>query len=321
MTFLVGKCPYCCYFTDVKCNLKRHLNSKHSDKCDKINPICEKINPKCEKINPKCEKINPECEKVNLSCDKINSNDFKCSKCNKIYKSNRYLKNHELKCNRLDKLTCPRCMLSFSCSQSKYKHIKANKCIARSIIHARVPNAQNITNNNTTNNTNNCNNTTNNTTNNIINDNKSNCNNNTNIYINNYGNERLDYLTKERIFKILLSGHNTIPLYIQDKHFNDEFPENNNIKYSKDCKCLLKEENEWKEKDLNHLSKKLIKDNSKVLLLYYNDNKIELQNEISNEEIIDNIKDKLFIIYNETDNQKYNNLLIQIKELIKSSNL
>jgi hypothetical protein len=192
-------------------------------------------------------------------------------------------------------------MLSFSSRQHKNKHIKTNICKPRSIIHARVPNLQNIENQYNI-------------------QTQNNINYNYTININNYGNERNDYINKDDIIKYLLSGNNTIPLYIENKHFNKEFPENNNIKYTNENKCLIMENDIWKEKDLNLLSKKLIKDNSKILLLYCKDNIIELENIINNEEQYNHIKDKLIIIYNNSDNEKYNNILLQIKELIKTSN-
>ena len=57
---------------------------------------------------------------------------------------------------------------------------------------------------------------------------------------------------------------------IGKKHFDNNFPEHKNIKYTNDNKChvLELENNLWKEKDLGLLSRNLIKDNTEVLLLY-----------------------------------------------------
>jgi hypothetical protein len=57
-------------------------------------------------------------------------------------------------------------------------------------------------------------------------------NNNTinNIIVNNLGSERIDHITDSDIKKILQSGINTVPLYIEKKHFDKNFPENKNIK-------------------------------------------------------------------------------------------
>ncbi len=68
---------------------------------------------------------------------------------------------------------------------------------------------------------------------------------NNNIVINNYGSERKDYITFEDIMNILLKGgNNIVPKYIEFKHFNDNFPENKNIKYEKNNRCLIRKDGE-----------------------------------------------------------------------------
>jgi len=194
-------------------------------------------------------------------------------------------------------------MISFTHRNNKNRHIKANKCVARSIIHARTPNVQNITNIN--------NNTNNITTNNITNQ----------FIINNFGSERLDHISHEDIVKMLTSGTNTLPLYIEKKHFDKRFPENNNIKYTLENKCKVFEDDSWKEKDIGLLSNKLIKDNTEVLLFYCDNNDMKVAEDIQDADKYDHVKNKLFIIYNKTDNHKYNDVLTKIKEMIKSSNV
>ena len=78
------------------------------------------------------------------------------------------------------------------------------------------------------------------------------------------------------------------------------------------------EDNSWNEKDLGLLSSNLIQKNSEVLLMYCDDNQIKLLNEIKNTEKYQHIRNKLFIVYNKTDNEKYNIVLTKIKELIKN---
>jgi hypothetical protein len=129
-------------------------------------------------------------------------------------------------------------MKEFSNRHNKSAHIKNNKCKAKSIIHATkqvndqtVQTIQHIE-------------TQNNTINNITN------NNNTYI-INNYGNERIDYLSNEDMYNILISCNN-IPLYIEQKHFNKDFPENHNIQYDDKLKrCKIKENDKWKTINLS----------------------------------------------------------------------
>jgi len=194
-------------------------------------------------------------------------------------------------------------MISFTNRKHKSRHIKADKCKARSIIHARTPNIQNITN--------------------IENQTINNINNqiNNNIIINNFGRERIDHISNTDIHKMLISGANTIPLYIEKKHFDKNFPENNNITFTNENKCKVLEDNIWKEKDLGVISSKLVHDNTEVLLLYCEDNEVELSNCIENKEVLDHITDKLIIIYNKSDAKKYNEVLSKIKELVKNNKI
>ena len=275
----IFKCEFCTYFSDRKFNLQKHVSRKH---CQNIQNLKNYKNG---------QNVNPKVQNVNLTC----------TKCNKIYKTKKHLITHESKCNGIDDLTCSRCMMSFTTRQAKSRHILANKCEARSIMYARIPNQNNLQNNITNNIDNSVNKTIN------------------NIQINNYGSERLDHITYDDIKKLLESGMNTIPLYIEKKHFNKNFPENNNIKYTEDNKCKVLEDNLWKEKDIGLLSTNLIKQNSEVLLLYCDENDIKLSEDINDADKYEHIKNKLIIIYNKSDNTKYVHVLSKIKELIKNT--
>jgi len=296
MTFF--HCKFCPYFSDRKFNLRQHIARKHIEK-----------NRKCENDYFEEKHIHFEGKHIHSEEKHIHSEEkhilaFICSKCNKIYKTKKYLEQHQKICKYIDSHTCPRCMKTFSNTSNKSKHIKKNKCVARSIIHANTPNNKNIQN---ITNINNIDNSMNKTIN--------------NIHINNFGSERIDHITHEDIVKMLISGMNTIPLYIEKKHFDKDFPENNNITFTNENKCKVLEDNLWKEKDIGLLSSKLIHDNSEVLLLYCDDNELKLSNVIQDEEKYKFIKDKLFIVYDKSDNKKYNSVLSKIKDLIKNSQL
>lgn len=281
----VFMCSHCNYFSDRKYNYTRHLDNVHGIK--ESNELSEKNVTPCEK-------------KVTLN-EKNVTPDYFCNKCHKIYKIKKSFENHFSKCRGIDELTCSKCMISFTCRQHKSRHIKANNCKARSVIYAREPNPQNIIETQIINNIQNQNNIQN------------------NIVINNFGNERLDHITKEELLKILRAGIHTIPKYIERKHFDKEFPENNNILYTKENKCKVLENNNWKEKDISVLSSKLIKENANVLLLYCDDNEIKLSEELKDDDVFNNIKNKLVLIYDKTDNTKYNYVLNSIKDLIKNA--
>jgi hypothetical protein len=291
----IFKCNCCTYFSDRKYNLQKHIDRKHYENIPNIQNYKNRqnVNPKVQNVNPKTQNVNPKIQNVNPI--------FKCEKCNKIYKTKKHLITHESKCNGIDDLTCSRCMTSFTTRQAKSRHSLANKCEARSIMYARIPNKNNLQNNIINNIDNSINKTIN------------------NIQINNYGSERLDHMTYDDIKKLLESGMNTIPLYIEKKHFNKNFPENNNIKYTEDNKCKVLEDNLWKEKDIGLLSTNLIKQNSEVLLLYCDENDIKLSEDINDADKYEHIKNKLIIIYNKSENTKYVHVLSKIKELIKNT--
>jgi len=82
---------------------------------------------------------------------------------------------------------------------------------------------------------------------------------------------------------MLQNGTNTLPLYIEKKHFDKRFSENNNIKYTDDNKCKVmgfKENIVFLSNDIAFLSNNLIKNNSEILLLYCDDNDIKLSDDI-----------------------------------------
>ena len=307
------KCPLCKYDTFRKFDLKRHQNSKHPVyELPQINvvpnslnvvPILQNVVPKLQNVVPKLQNVVPKLQNV---APELN-NGFLCIKCNKSYKVKKNLIAHESKCKGIDSLTCPKCMKSFSTRKTKSRHIKRDTCKARSIVHARVPNIQNITNN-ITNNTNIDNSITNNNTNNII--------------INNFGSERIDYLTFDNLQEIFRKGiNNSIPSLIKEKHFNPNFPENNTIKPNKknNTKCFIRKDNNWLLSTMSIICDKIIKENSYLLLGFSEKHKEELGQIILNEEIYDFINNKLRDLILKTDKDHYKTVKDNVKDIINSS--
>jgi uncharacterized Zn-finger protein len=70
------KCEYCTYTTKRKFDLKRHQKAKHKDNVIITENIVVENNTQLEKCN-----------------------NMICRKCNKSYKTKKYLENHELNCN------------------------------------------------------------------------------------------------------------------------------------------------------------------------------------------------------------------------------
>jgi hypothetical protein len=280
-------------------NLYKYIQTekieKDIPKNEKDIPKNEKDIPKNEKDIPKNEKDIPKNEKdipyeynvalLNKNYKKVTFNEniieckiehgknklYHCKKCNKGYNQQKYLMSHENKCNFVNNLTCPKCMISFTNKNNKNRHIKANKCKARSIIYARIP-KQSINNN--TNIFNNCiqNNSTQN----------NNCVQN-HLHIHNYGNERLDYLDYEKYLEIFQKNYDIPSIMTKEIHFNKEFPENNNIQYS-DCKsAFIRIDDNFLIKDLTSLVDELITEKSRLIQLFAQDNKESICNKISSE--------------------------------------
>jgi len=261
---LLHKCEFCNYQSKRKYDVKRHQIAKH--KCQiiennddnltekNVTPNEKNVTPNEKNVTPNEKNVTPNEKNVTPNEKNVTLNQNICKKCNKIYKTKNSLIEHEKKCTGVDELTCPRCMISFKNRQHKSRHMKKNNCEPRSIIHARTPNPQNIetqnniTNNNITNN--NSNNNNNNTTNNITN----------NIYINNYKEERLDYVTYDKMLTFFKKNYTCPSLLTEEIHFNDNFPENNNIQYENKTLAKIKINDKLMLKDLNILAEELVKE-------------------------------------------------------------
>jgi hypothetical protein len=312
----IFSCEYCDFTTKRKYNLQRHQIALHISDISKIQNERKAIQNERKAIQNEGKAIQNE-EKAIQNEEKAIQNEEKaiqpmneclnCTKCNKIYKTKKYLINHEKNCIGINSLTCPKCMKSFSSHGNKCKHIKKNNCKAKSIIHS--------SNNNITPNINfngNNNNNINGNNNNIINNN----------YINNFGDERTDYITYDDMYKIIrLSGINVIPRYIEMKHFNKDFPENHNIKYEKNNNCLIKKNGEWRITNIEHLSNNLINKNSNEISNYYNNNKNKINNAISDIDLIEFIFKKFNYLDLCLDKNLYTNIKYEIKEIIRSTNI
>ena len=284
MTEQKYKCNHCDYITNRTNNLKRHQNTVHKLLNEKI-------------LN---EKMLNETEKMLNETEKMLNDNYICKKCNKSYKTKKSFINHDEKCIGLSILTCPKCMITFSSRFCKSSHMKRNNCKAKSIIHYNKENNNNIVINN-----------------NIVNNNIVIINNN---IINNYGSERKDYITFEDIMNILLKGgNNIVPKYIELKHFNDNFPENKNIKYEKNNKCLIREKGEWKYTNIEQLSNKLIKKNSYELSEYYNNKKNNIEERIKDIDLIEFIYSRLNYLDLSINKNIYKDIKKEIKNIIKST--
>ena len=303
-SLIIYKCKYCFYQTNKKYNLIRHQNAKHTYDIIENNKLSingENVHPKEENVIPKEENVIPKEENVIHNKENVDSG-FICNKCNKSYKTKKFLLMHEFKCNGLDDLTCPRCMISFATRQSKSKHIINNKCKPRSIVYARKimnkkGNGDNITNITI----NNINNVTNNY-----------------ISVNNYGNERIDYLNYEKMLEIFKKKYDIPTLLTKEIHFNKEFPENNNIQFKNENNALIKKENEFILKDLNTLVNELINEKTSQMQKFAIENKENICLKMDTHLYEDIIELLLNFILLKEPFGYYKNQIKKIKDIIKN---
>ena len=298
-------CHNCNYKTNRYYNLIRHENAKHNlqnntkyiilTSGENVHPNRENVTPKEENVTPKEENVTPNKE--------IIIPRFICKKCNKYYKTKKFLLIHESNCYGLDDLTCPRCMMSFATRQSKSRHIINNKCKPRSIVYARKKmNKQENTEKITNITINNINNVTNNY-----------------ITINNYGNERIDYLNYEKMLEIFKKKYDIPTLLTKEIHFNKDFPENNNIQYKNETCALIKKEDDFILKDLNSLVNELIKEKTFQMQKFAMENKDDICLKMDTHLYEDIIELLLNFILLKEPFEYYKSQIKNIKDIIKNN--
>ena len=206
MTFT---CEQCGYFTQTKCNLKKHTNRK--TKCGET-----KQTKQNNVVNP-CDFSSEEKDELNV----------KCTACDKTLRKRNFT-NHTRTCRGVSKDACMYCLTRFDIQQSRSRHQKTCKLnplnnhgkfatVKVDTQPATIPNNMmtgNITNNN----------------NNII-DNSINIDNSivNNITVVNFGNENINLLMNSEDPR-LKSACKYILDTIDLVHFNVAHPENQNVR-------------------------------------------------------------------------------------------
>jgi len=307
------ECKRCGYISNHKGNFTNHINRKKI-----CYPILEDMSienimklynlDKIKKQHPNSTQIpHFSTQNDNLGCQKIKSkrhpNDTQiapkqhptgtqtvakknmCQFCDKTFTRKTGLTKH-LTCCKLKKIEN---------ENEKDTEIKELKEIVEKLLVEHKGNT-NISNSN---------NNSHNTTNNIIN-------------INNYGEEDTKYITGDYILKLLKNRPaKTIPELIKYTHFNDDHPENQNIKITnkKDSYIKVRKNNKWELQDKDETITDLI-DRQQIHLLDEDlEKKVE---EICNNSEKINI-DRCNDLYNE-DNKDYMKRLYNESELIIINN-
>jgi hypothetical protein len=313
---MIYNCQFCTYKTDRTYNLRRHYKTKHD--CDIPD---DKIETLQEPEMTNGHHVTFEMAEETFDIVEGTKKLYTCKKCKKGYNTKKLYENHENKCNFLDALTCPKCMMRFANKNGKSRHIIRNNCKARSIIHSNIPdvlttvqsenvlskayNSFQTQNNNCTNNiqtqNNNCQQTIN------------------NIYLNNYGNERLDHLDHEKCMQIFSNNYDIPSIMTKQIHFNPEFPENNNIRFVNDKTAMIKSEDQYVYRNINELVEEIIKEKTRYIQTFAKDNKENICARLSTEIYEEIIELCLRLIIMKEPSSQYRRQVNNIMDMIKTS--
>ena len=318
-------CNRCGYNAKQKINLMRHLNRKNI-----CNPILEDISIEEVKkyygfeINSKLlqnpsnhSKITPNHSKITPNHSKITPNDITPNNSKSLQNPSKFTPNHSILLqNRNCKATCEYCLRTYSRKDNLTKHLK--KCKKKKSAEVELLKKKDneihelkkmveklLTENKGNTNISNSNNNSHNTTNNIIN-------------INNYGDEDTKYITSDYILKLLKNRPaKTIPELIKYTHFNEEHPENQNIKITnkKEPYIKVRKNNKWELQDKDETISDLI-DRQQIHLL---DEEIEKKVEETCNNSEKNNIERCYDLYN-NDDKEYMKRLYNESELIIINN-
>ena len=236
-------CLRCGFDAKQKINLERHLNRKNicipiledvsieymrnyynlkNKKMKQVKPALEQFQPGKNQLEPALDQFyQPGKNQVKPGCSKISNrqnqaktslSNIECEFCGK-----NFTRTYGLTCHLK---VCPEKKKYESDKDREIDELKKNYCELQKTVEILI-NEKKLISTNNTNNTN-CNNTTDSY-------NTDNSTHNT-ININNYGCENKDYITKDYLIKLLKTPFQAIPKLIEYTHFNDEHPENQNIK-------------------------------------------------------------------------------------------
>jgi hypothetical protein len=211
-------CSVCNYMSIRKDNYDRHMmsnkhikkesnNSTSSDKNDNFNIEQVSNDLKKESNNSTSSDKNDKFNIEQISKEKT----YKCSKCFKGYQCKKRLILHKEKCRGVDSLTCSVCMKTFSHSSHKSRHEKKRKCKATSIYkYYQSKDVFEMQN-----------------------------------YVMDYRNETNMYIDNNFCVALIKTAANCIiQKYVENKHFNALFPENQNVKCLNN-KFMIKQQGKW----------------------------------------------------------------------------
>ena len=324
----IYRCDNCNYDTLIKTQYNRHLNTKkHLNTINKLDnklikilekteKDCEKTAKDCEKTAKDCEKTAKDCEKTAKDCEKTakyydkndNKNKIKCKYCNKTFTRQNNLTIHiKNSCkNNLEREKIEnkyKKELENKEKEIEYKYkkelenkkeleIKYKKEIE--ILHKKIEFLMEQKQGPTT----------------IINIDKQ-------INLNNYGSEDLSHITsgfKDNLLKVPFVA---IPKMIEEVHFSDKKPENNNIKIQNKKEKYVKvyQDDKWIYKDKKSTITNLVDDKYSLIDNHYEDTK-----DNPKPKHVERQYEKFKELFNEGDKELHNEIRVDC-ELVLLNNM
>ncbi len=269
------ECKICNYSSELKSNYSRHMKSKkHRAKCEMVEKNDKKMTPMTQndpEMTPNKPQITQNDQKMTTNFSenseksaengenlakinekKINPNKnkkkFKCDFCDKEFSTHAHKRRHELHTCKQNAANIYKLLNN---QEAKIKILEKEKKELYKKIDALIKkvgdtNIQNSIQNN--------------------------------IIVNSYGNEDLSHITDKIKDELLKIPYGAIPKLIETIHFNDDMPQNMNIKYpnKKENVVSVYQGDKWVYKDKNETINDLIDSKYSVIDNHYENTTGEL---------------------------------------------
>ena len=293
-------CYRCGYSVKNKTHFTKHLNRKnpchpiHSnmsveDVKKTYNIFSKKTTPKNPKNDPKEPRNDPEKPRNDPeNPEKKPKNIYQCKYCQRVLSKSCHLNRHYKRCKKLKEINELELIKEENeILKMKYEVIKKEKKKIRKEIEKILVSNCTINNYNT----------------------------NNTIIINNFGSERIDYLSKKYLTNLLKRPYTGIPQLLKDIHFNDEHPENKNIRI-KNKKLKYGEvvnNNKWEVKNKKEIINDMVDNSYSILDEHYEESKPTLDRK--EKHIFDKFQEKYDI-----DDKTIKNILSENTEMMIINN-
>ena len=123
------------------------------------------------------------------------------------------------------------------------------------------------------------------------------------------------------MLSIFKNSYNIPTLLTEEIHFNNNFPENNNIKYENEKTALIKKDDNFIYKNINNLVKQIINDKGQLMQKFAYENKKKICLSMDNLLYEELIQELLTLVLLKEPSEYYKEQIENIKDLIKNNNI